>query len=202
MNKLKFTIIWCLLVGALFSCGKENEPAPVAEQDYFPTSKGSTWSYGGRSPYTITALGSTKVINGKSYHELENKQASGTQKSYLLKDNGIYSAIGLDANLGELAIIMLQENRALNSPWQHNSVLNGVDTFMTFTVEEKGGTKVVEGKTYTNVIKVKMVSTYKYMGIEFGVELTSYYYWSKGVGLILSDFGPLGQAPLLNYTIK
>ncbi|WP_439882654.1 hypothetical protein ACSX1A_05675 [Pontibacter sp. MBLB2868] len=203
MNKLKLMFIWCLMIGIMTSCGNDEDATPAsAEQDYVPTTKGSTWSYGGASPYTLTATGNTKVIDGKTYAEMETKQGSETRKSYVLKEKGVYTAIGMDPTMGNFALMFLKEETPVGKPWFQTSTINGMDATMTFTILEKGATKTVQGNTFKDVIHVEMVSTYTQaeMGIEFN--LTSEYYWAKGVGLILSDLEQVGEIPLMTYSIK
>jgi hypothetical protein len=206
MNTLKQLLIWCLVLGTLVSCHKEDDPEPepvsAAAQDYIPTTAKSTWSYGGTSPYTLTATGVTKVINGKTYHEMENKQGSTINKSYLLKENGVYTAVGLLPNTETLEIAILKENAPVGQSWEYTATQEGVDTKMKLSIVEKDISKTVEGKTYKNVIQVKMEYSYSFMGIDMGVVATSHYFFAKGVGLILSDLGDQGQAPLLTYDVK
>ena len=40
------------------------------------------------------------------------------------------------------------------------------------------------------------------MGMEIDSGVTSNYFWAKGVGLVLSDFGQHGNVELMTYTIK
>ncbi|MFD3001873.1 hypothetical protein ACFS7Z_15980 [Pontibacter toksunensis] len=204
MNKLKLFLIWCLVIGALTSCSKEADPEPAttAEQDYLPTTTGSTWNYGGDMPYTLTVTGKKEVINGKSFHEMETTQGTTKSKSYLLKEKGVYTGVGMQPGMGNVEITILKEETPVGKPWEQTNTINGIVTKMTFTIEEKGISKTVEGKTYKNVIHVKMKSTYTFMDLEVDAGVVSNYYFSKGVGLILSDFGAEGQVPLLTYDVK
>jgi hypothetical protein len=205
MNKLKYLLIWCLVLGTFISCGDkedEGEPASAAQQDYLPTTKGSTWNYGGITPYTLTVTGATKVVNGKTYYEMETKQGSDVRKSYVVKDKGVYTAIGFVPNSGEIELSILKEETPVGKPWEQTNVINGVETKMACTIVEKDVTKTVEGKTYKNVINVQMVTTFLFKGQDLGTAITTNYYYAKGVGLILSDFGAQGQVPLLTYDVK
>ncbi|RDV14521.1 hypothetical protein DXT99_14060 [Pontibacter diazotrophicus] len=204
MYKLKQLLILCLIAGALVSCGKETDPEPVstAEQDYLPTTKGSTWEYGGISPYTLTATGETKVINGKTFHVMETTEGTEKRKSYLLKEKGVYTGIGMHPELGDVEIAILKEETPIGKPWEQTNTINGVETKMTLSIVAKGVSKTVEGKTYQNVINVKMETSYIFMGIEIDSDVTTNYYFAKGVGIILSDFGAMGQVPLLTYDVK
>lgn len=207
MCKLKFFLILCLVIGALVSCSEkedEPEPASAAEQDYLPTTTGTSWTYGGMSPYTLTVTGNMKVINGKSYHEMEQKTTSASYKSYVLKENGVYTAIGMvpGSGMDELEITNLKEEAPIGISWEQTNTINYVDTKMSCMIMEKGASKTVQGKTFKDVINVKMVTTFTFMGQEVIPAVTTHYYFSKGVGLILTDAGAMGQVPLLTYDIK
>lgn len=204
MGKLKFTIIWCLVLGILVSCGdKEEDTSPAsAELDYMPSTKGSNWTYGGDMPYTVTSTGNTKVIDGKTFSEFETKQGNESGKSYLLKEKDVYTAIGLHPTMGDVSIAFLKVETPEGKPWYQTNTINGVETKMTFTIIAKGISKTVEGKTFKDVIHVQMNTTYMVFGEEIELDLPTDYYWAKGVGLILTDFGQLGKAPLMTYNIK
>ena len=216
MNKVKLYLIWCLVMGALVSCDKKDDsaPTPVVEKDYLPTAVGNTWTYGGTMPYTATITGATKNINGKVYLEAETKQGSSVSKSYLLKENKVYTTIGMVQGMGNLALIMLKEDAAVGETWEHTTMTNGIDTKLTFTIAEKNISKTVGGKTFDNVIHVNLKYSYSFDGEDFGLgedfdfgddldlNLTADYYYAKGVGLILSDLGAYGQIPLVSYSLK
>lgn len=202
MYKLKLYFIWCLLVGALISCDKKEDASPQANQDYLPTTAGSTWSYGGTMPYTLTATGNTQDINGKSYFEMETKQGTTVNKSYIGKEKSVYTAIGLLPNLGNMEIMVLKEETPIGKPWEQTTTINGVDTKLTFTILEKEVTKTVEGKSFNDVIHVRLVTSFTFMGVDLGTSLNSDLYFAKGVGLILSDLDSYGQFPLLSYDVK
>ncbi|MBB6612693.1 hypothetical protein H7F15_16745 [Pontibacter sp. Tf4] len=204
MNKLKLILLWCLVVGALASCTKEDDTTPNLEaaEDYFPTTAGSNWTYGGAIQYTARVTGNTKEINGKTYFEYETQQGSTSNKSYLLKENGNYSAVGFMPNTGQMEIFILKEESIAGKPWVQEFTINGVLTTLTMSVEQKGITKTVGDKTFDDVVNVKAIYTYSYMGQDLGTEIVANYYYAKGVGLILSDFGAQGQVKLLSYEIK
>ncbi len=216
MNKIKLYLIWCLVIGTLVSCDvKENsDPTPAAEQDYLPTSVGTTWTYGGTMPYTATITGATKNINGKVYSEAETKQGSSVSKSYLLKENKAYTAIGMVQGMGSLAMVILKEDAAVGDSWEQTTITNGVNTKLTFTIAEKNISKTVGGKSFDDVIHVNLKYGYSFdgedfglgedfdLGTELGFNLTADYYFAKGVGLILSDLGSYGQMPLVSYNVK
>ncbi|GHA80897.1 hypothetical protein [Pontibacter akesuensis] len=208
MNKLNLLLLWCLLLGAIVSCGdKDEDPEPIpteatAALDYLPATKGSTWTYGGARPYSYTATGATKDFDGKTYKELQTTSGTEKTKSYLLKEKGVYTTIGFMPGSRNIKIAILKEETPVGKPWEQTYTFNAVETKMTFTIEEKDITKTVEGKTFKDVIHVKLVSTYSYLDMDFNNTHTSHYYFAKGVGLILSDLQEVGQIPLLTYDVK
>ncbi|QNF33988.1 hypothetical protein HUW51_15130 [Adhaeribacter swui] len=202
MHRLKIYFIWCCLAAAFIACDKKENASPTANQDYIPTTAGSTWSYGGSMPYILSATGQTKEINGKTYFELETKQGTNISKSYINHEKSVYTAVGLVPNLGDVEVMLLKEETPVGKPWEQTTNFNGVDTKLTFTILEKDVSKVVEGKTYQKVIHVKMTVNYTFMGVDLGSNLASELYFAKGVGLILSDLGTYGQSALLNYDVK
>ena len=207
MKKIYLSIIWCLLLGTLVSCEQETassdpDPAPVKVEDYQPTSAGSTWSYTGAISYNVTATGNNQVINGKTFQEFETKQGTTVTKSYINKDNGVYTGIGMVKNMGNVAIAILNEGVAVGKSWEQTAKVDGVDVKMILTMEEKGLTKTVAGRTFKDVIHVQMISSYSFMGEDLGLELTADYYFAKGVGLVFADLGTYGTVVLDSYTIK
>jgi len=206
MKKLYALFIWCILAGTLASCEKEDNINPdfvlTTAPDYLPTTSGTTWTYGGRSPYTCTVTGNTKVINGKTYQEMQNKVGTMEYKSYVIKEKGVYTAISLVTGMANLEIAILKEELPVGSTWEQTGIVNGLDVKLKFTITEKDVTKTIEGKTFKNVINVKLAGAYTYSGIETGIDFSTNYYFAKGVGLILMDFGANGKASLETYNVN
>ncbi|WP_162426578.1 hypothetical protein [Pontibacter pudoricolor] len=205
MNKLNYLLIWCLCLGTLISCGDKDEaaqPASEAAADYIPSTKGSTWNYGGKTPYTCIATGETKVIDGKTYTKIEARAGSQVNVSYLHKENGVYTQVAFQPNIPQEPIPMLKEHLPVGGTWEVAMVVNGINTKMAFAIKAKGMAKTVEGNSYKEVIHVEMVSSYTYMGYEVMEPITTNYYYAKGVGLIFSEFVGMESRPLLSYDIK
>jgi len=204
MRKLYLLFIWFVVAGALASCDKEDNPNPITTpvQDYLPTANGSTWSYGGIAPYTLSVTGETKVLNGKNYHELQWQQGLTAYNVYVAKEEDVYTAIGLVSGMGNLEIAILKENTPVGGSWKQTGSFNGIDYNMLLTIVEKAPTKTIGNKTYDNVVNVKIETSYSYAGLYSATKFTTNYYFAKGVGIILTDFGANGQAPLLTYEVK
>ncbi|GAA4309293.1 hypothetical protein [Nibribacter koreensis] len=201
LGAIKQLLVWCLLVGTLASCGKDDDPTPLAELDYAPVTKGSTWSYIGARTYTQTSLGSTKNMNGKTYHEFENKEGSNTTLHYLHKEAGVYTTNGQDPRMGNVEMTFLKEKEAVGATWEQDLAVNGSTSKYKFTLVGKNLTKTVEGKEYKEVIHIRLDVSILFMGQTIPASSANYFY-AKGVGLILSDFGSMGKISLKSYTIK
>lgn len=204
MNKLKLVIIWCLFLGAFSSCSDKDDPEPgaSAELDYQPTTQGSTWSYGGSSPYTVNATGKTKEVSGKIFYEMETKEGDATRLSYVHKANGVYTVEGMEEAFAGVALVFLKDNAPVGDTWTETVAMDGIETKMTFSIEAKDITKTVEGKTYQNVIHVRMNTAVVWMGMEIDMGVPMDYFWAKGVGLILTNAGDHGNYPLKSHSIK
>lgn len=197
-------------MGTLVSCDKKDDsaPTPIADKDFLPTSVGSTWTYGGITPHTATITGANKNINGKVYVEAEVKQGASVSKSYVLKENKVYTTMGMVQGMGSMALVVLKEDAAVGETWEQTTITNGVDTKFTFTVAEKNISKTVGGKNYDNVIHMNVKYSNSFsgedfgLGTELGLTLSVDYYYAKGVGLILTDLGSHGQIPLISYNVE
>jgi hypothetical protein len=223
MKKIRLVLLWCLLVGTIASCSKkddeEPQPATTASNDYFPTTAKSSWEYGGDDPYKGSVSGATKVIDGKTYFELETTRGTDVQKSYLRKENGAYWALGM-MNSESIEMVVLKDNVPVGNSWEYRipfdqmeleglteedkqalEIFEGLETKIKYTIAEKDITKTVEGKSYNKVIHVKYDASVTFFGQDMPLA-TSHYYFAKGIGLILSDLGEYGQYPLLKYDIK
>lgn len=203
MKKIRLILLWCLIIGTLVSCNNDgkDDPTPEAALDYLPVTAGSTWNYGGPQPYSVTALSTTKEINGKTFREMENKQGNTVTKSFFSKQGGEYTGIGFVSGTGTMEVTFLKENVAVGTSWEQTFVINGVNSTYKSKLVATGLTKTVSGKEYKDVAQVQMESRFEVMGIEIDGP-TANYFFAKGVGLILSDLGSQHQYPLLNYTIK
>jgi len=203
MNKIKLTLLWCLLISTFVSCSKneKDDPTPQAALDYLPTTAGSTWNYGGPQPYSVTALSTTKEINGKTFREMETKQGTTITKAYFSKQGGEYTAISFVPGAGTTEITMFKENVAVGTSWEHNFVQDGVNTTYKPKLVAIGLTKTVSGKEYKEVAQIEMESTFEMFGFEVPGP-TANYFLAKGVGVIFSEIDGYGEYPLLNYTIK
>lgn len=196
----KLIIPACILAFGLAACSKD-DPAPAADK-YMTISTNSRWIYdvttdpgtAGASTFqdTVTVSPTDTSINGRSYRIFTH--SGGGSDYYHISGSDYYrfqqaSGGGLDLSIEEL---YLKDNAAVGANWSQtvNVPVTGVGTLpvtLTNSILEKGGSKVVNGVTYNNVIAVKTDITVT--GLPPGTitsNIRSYY--APVVGLIQGDY--------------
>jgi hypothetical protein len=194
------------ILGLATACKKSSDdggggtPAP---SPYMSLTANSTWQYeqianpSGPTPvttnFTITSTSRDTAISGKQYHVFTNSSTAGSEY-YNITGNDYYQYRSLPAALGNAKIdaLYLKDNVALNGTWSQNVSITvsgiPVNLLITYTVTEKGGSKTVNGISYTDVITVKTDIAPATPGIPASAitsDIKSYY--ARKVGLIQND---------------
>jgi hypothetical protein len=166
-NAFLFLIV---LFFATISCKKDPTPVPVTPVDKYMTfTTGSTWNFekvsNPSSPtpvttnYSITSGSMDTTINSKQYHVFTNNNG-GSNEYYYNSGNDYYTYRTLPADFGNqyVEIIYLKDNAPVGTVWTQSYPINysGLSITLTLTnkIEERGITKSVNGKDYTDVIRV------------------------------------------------
>jgi hypothetical protein len=189
------------LAAALLAAGCSSNNNPVSpgttgtSDSYVPSSAGSTWTYAGTANYTVTAGGDTTVA-GRHYTVMY-KTLGGTS---LVRHDGAsyYSTYGTST----LEILYFKDS-TVSTAWSFDLVLPGSTTHYLYAIAEKGITHVVNGKSYTNVVRVH-AKTFAVSPIDGSLVLANEgdYYYAKGIGLIQTNLGTAGVFDLVSYSIK
>ncbi len=214
--KLRFFSFYLIAVSTLFifaGCGTKDTPTPAT--DYSPLTANSTWTYqtATGTTYTLTSTNRDTSISGKTFHVFTNSNGGN---NYMGKSGNDYYRFGVLPGIAPNGFDenYLKENVDVNGTWMviQNATAPGISTpipvNLTYTIAEKGVQRVVNGKTYTNVIHVKQ--NISALGIQGG---NGDFYYSAGIGLIESTlvinanptFGiqAFNQTQVLtNYSIK
>jgi hypothetical protein len=181
MVKLKTIVGWMSVLMLLTSCSK-NSDSP--EPNYSPTTAGSSWTYTtGSNLFTITATNRDTVAGGKTYRILANNNGPN---NYVAKDSGDYYRYGAIAAIGANGIeeLYLKDNLDVNGTWSSSQAVNvpgypPLTAKLTYTIKAKGTTRVVSGKTYNNVIQVRLDISILSVSLGGGD-----FYYADGIGLI------------------
>ncbi len=162
--------IFALCTMAIFtvSC-KKDDPAPPVDPGatkFMTLTAGASWNYetidnllSSTSTFTRTSTNRDSTINGKSYHVFTN--SNGNSDYYAISGNDYLNYASLTAPLDPVEFLYLKDNVAVGGNWSQSVPVSvpglpfPLTATVTNTVLEKGGSLVVNGTTYTNVIKVK-----------------------------------------------
>jgi hypothetical protein len=216
MKKI-FPILFLSVAMLIASCSKKNNPVPSASSDsYLPVSSGSQWTYndvvnGNTSQLTVTMTGGTTVIGGKTYYTGTSASSlKGTSTGYFYSENHAYAMRAAGGTTGIILELQLG-NDAQNAGYtwtttpSDNGSINGVPAQTVNTIKEKNITKVVNGKTFNNVLHTQVSLQYDF-GAGFQDVAVYDIYLAKGVGLIENDTSisgsPYEVETITSYTIK
>ncbi|MCO5950658.1 hypothetical protein [Mucilaginibacter flavidus] len=215
--------LFLIAVVAFFASGcisSKNDPKPgdgaSTSDSYFPVTSGSTWTYkeeiaGATSSTVIKMTGNTKTFNGKSYYEATSSSTvKGNTLGYFYTANHDFSILQTIPTYGiNIEIHLGNDTKAAGYSWTTSPTadgyVNGFPAQMINTIKEKGITRVVNGKTFTNVMHTQADLQY-----DLGSGFMSYsvydFYLAKGVGMIESDTGISGsiydKETILSYNVK
>jgi hypothetical protein len=211
--------LFVIAIGAVLmaGCKSKNDPKPGSSDSYLPVTSGSTWTYndvavgGNAGTLTITMTGATSVINTKTYYVISSNSSSrGTTPGYYYAANHVYAIRSTNAAAGVTIELQLgDDSKAVGYSWTtsptDNGTVSGFPARTVNTVKEVNVSKVVNGKTYNNVIHTQIDLQYN---LGSGFQSTALYdvYLAKGVGMIETDSSVNGVSTetetLTNYTIK
>ena len=213
-NKLLMLIIGGAMLAA--GCSKsKNNPSPPSDS-YLPVTSGNTWTYndvvnGSTSQLTITMTGATTAFNGKSYYNSTSVSTTkGTSTGYFYAANHAFAVRATSAAAGlTIELQMGNDAQIAGYTWtttpSDNGTINGVPAKTVNTIKEVNVTKVVNGKTFTNVIHTQVDLQYN-LGTGFQSVAVYDFYLAKGVGMIETDTSvsgaPYELETITGYTVK
>jgi hypothetical protein len=188
MQKSLFICTILFIVLSASNCKKSGTNPPAAANTYQPLTVGSEWNYtvtgSNAGSFKVTMLNRDTTVNGKSYKVASN--TAGPNEYYNKSGNDYfrYNKVA-ELNNQEVELLYLKDNVNVGTSWTEteSATIQGIPVTvqLAFTISEKGISYVVNGVTFTDVIKVTVVPT-------FPVPSTSdlQYYYARNVGLIYS----------------
>ena len=208
-----FFFVFSIFVFA--ACQKEVDDNPggggANTSDYQPVSANSEWNYSSTSigNYSVKALGSDTMINGRKYYKFDNVTAQGINRGYLGKANGVYWQYGESPVGGIILEQIYLKDSAIGTSWTNTITLNGFSNYHKYTVSARDIQRTVNGKTFNNVIELTYeLSLDNPLGGIINAGGGKQYY-AKSVGAIEQYFaaGFLGinvsdTTKLISYTIR
>ncbi len=198
------------------SCKKgSDKPSGSSSDSYFPVTSGSSWTYkdvvnGTSGTENIKMTGATSVINGKTFYTITNTtnlSNKGSSTGYIYSANHSYAMRA--SNGGLIVEVQLgDDSKAVGDSWTtiptDAGTINGLAARTVNTIKEKDITKVVNGKTFTDVIHTQVDVQYDMGG--FTSVMVYDIYLAKGVGMIEMDTqsggSPYEIQTITDYTVK
>jgi len=215
---MKVSLLSSLLIAStlfLFTqCKKDDSsPTPTTSANYSPLTVGTTWTYTYTedttvNTYDVTVTDKDTSVNGRTYKVLAGSNNMGN--TYEAKEDSNYYRFSSFAGIGSIEELYLKDNRPINSPWTVNATFTYPGTplpltaNLTYNITEKGISHDVNGKTYKDVIHVKVD-----ISVISNAIGTADFYYANGIGLIdnMINLTPPGlqftsKQQLVSYQIK
>ena len=166
MKKAILPILSLILAGS--ACKKSSStPDPVLEK-YMSITAASTWNYrlvnnvtAVTTNYTLSSTTRDSTINGRAYHVFSNSN-TGAGEYYFISGNDYYTfrKLGIATSSTTMEDNYMKDNSPVGTSWPQtvNLSITGVPfpipITVTYTITEKGSSRIVNGVTYTDVIHV------------------------------------------------
>lgn len=216
---LTLTAITALLFSACTKDVITTKPGEeITDGDYQAFTRGSSWQYKttlhepGSAPETtvITMTDGLYYMDGKTFHQAKSTTGTETENAFFGYNDKVYSIRQVDetaANGESFTLPYLNPDLAAGANWTTTANVPGgtVPIQVKTTIVEKGISKTIQGKTYTNVIHSQADVQYK-LNTAFQTVLIYDFYVAKGVGMIgiyaKTPSGPLTDTELVSYSIK
>ncbi len=205
-----------------------NNPPGTSTGDYWPRAVNNQWVFQqtGTSNLTYKMVG-TDMFNNQTYYRFDPVTVSGGSAtangavSWLNKTGANYSikyddiSIGVPGFTGTITgfeVLLLKDDLAVNETWTgsytQTTTYSGVPpinqtTNYTGTILARDVTETVNGETFTNVLKSKLVQITNIQGSS--TTTTTEYWFSKDIGPIKTVTTSTGGAPsdaiLIDYML-
>lgn len=182
----------------------------AAVVDYWPSVVNNTWTYNQNgTPQTPMKIISSEVVNGKTYYTFNNLFGQSTsamanvtlklrknQGEYFIKASDFpFTAGGFTGQASGFEYLLFKDFVNVNDTWTTSFTQNFTfnnpsipsttsSTVVDGTMLEKNTSIVVNGVTFNNVIKFKVVQKVTLSGQV--TTSTSFYWYAKGVGCVKS----------------
>jgi hypothetical protein len=195
---MKTSLVFLALLFIFSSCKKDNAPKDnPSNETYVNTNAGSTWTYrqtdmadnNSTSDYTITSTANDTTIDSRKYHVYTYSYGGSKYLGMEGHDYYQYDSIPITGGVN-IQRLYLKDNAAKDDTWKQDfnlqiQELQGATIQLTVQnkVVEKGITKTINGKDYSNVYHVSTsLSSSAIPSTALASTIDSYY--APGYGLI------------------
>ena len=160
---------------------------------YYPLKTANSWTYKNSDGSTFTNTVESEN-NGSFIMSNSMVPAKVTVKQ---EGNTLYTDSYEAGNMQPF----LNEDATTGTTWEIKYKANTIDSILTITVLSTGGTKVVEGKSFSDVLELEGVMSFNVNGNIINAGTKYQWYYAKDVGLILTTSTLGDNMPLVNYSI-
>lgn len=224
--KSKFLTLTAITALLFSACTKDIISTKPADEttggDYQSFTRGSSWQYQTKvyipgtdnqtetETSTITMTDGLYYMDNKVFHMAKSTTGNTTENAYFGLNDKVYSIRQVDettSNGESFTLPYLNTDLEVGATWVTAANVPGslAQIQVKTTIMEKGISKTIQGKTYTNVIHTKASIQYKINEV-FQTQLVYDFYMAKGVGMIgiyaKTPEGPLADTELTGYLIK
>ncbi|MEO7308544.1 MAG: hypothetical protein ABIR78_07875 [Ferruginibacter sp.] len=160
---------------------------------YYPLKAGNSWTY--------------KTNDGSSFTNKIESEAGGVfgmsnstvpHLTQVKKDGDTLYTDSYEA--GNMQPF-LKDDAAAGDAWEIKYKANTIDSVLNVVIKSIGGTKEVEGRSYTDVMEMEGMMSFIVNGNVINAGTKYQWFYAKGVGLILTTSTLGDNMPLINCSI-
>lgn len=161
---------------------------------FYPLAIGNKWTYSNKNGEGFT--NSVTGIENAGFSMMNSFTNSG---SVIRLEGFNYETDSFEAGNFQT---LLREAAKPGDSWEVRFKANTLDNIMVMTVKETGATKEVNGKTFNNVMLVESESKINMNRNIMTLNYFTQYYYSYGVGLILTTSSMGEEFGLTSFELK
>jgi hypothetical protein len=153
----------------------------MAEQTYYPLAPGNTWTYrqNDGSSFTNAITAADPGVPGK--YTMVNSVLNKDQ--FIRKEGTAYLTDSFEPGNYQ---VLLRDDLEPGDAWDITFKANGLDSILAMKVKEKGITKEIEGKTFSDILVIEGESKVVVSGNLMTINFFTQYFFAAGIGLVLT----------------
>ena len=160
---------------------------------YYPLKAGNSWTYKTNDGSTFT-----NKIESEEGGAFSMSNSTLPHLTQVKKDgNSFYTDSYETGNMQPF----LKDDASAGDAWEIKYKANTIDSVLNVVVKSTGGSKEVEGRSYTDVMEMEGMMSFIVNGNVINAGTKYQWYYAKGVGLILTTSTLGDNMPLINYAI-
>lgn len=160
---------------------------------YYPLQTGNSWTYRTNDDSTFT-----NKIESEADGVFSMSNSTVAHQTQVKKDGNTFYTDSYEA--GNLQPF-LKDDAVAGDSWEIKYKANTIDSVLHVKILSTGGTKEVEGKSYTDVMEMEGMMSFIVNGNVINAGTKYQWYYAKDAGLILTTSTLGDNMPLVNYSI-